>query len=126
MTTQFRKGNISRAKLTPVQVQDIRERFAQGATQGALAREFRVSIGQIGRITRGEAWLDYGERPEALGSQAHREATLPSESVIEASQDRLASLLQQTAEANDRALERLQDAIAEKRKDGSDLEDLLK
>lgn len=54
--SKFRLNNVTSAKLTPEQVLSIRERFANGETQGALARAFGVSVGQVGRITRGEAW----------------------------------------------------------------------
>lgn len=56
MTTQRRN-----AKLTPGQVLEIREKYwQQGYTQSKLSREYRVSVAQIGKITRGEAWQDFG------------------------------------------------------------------
>jgi hypothetical protein len=34
----------------------IRQAYALGETQSALARKYSVSIGHIGRIVRGEGW----------------------------------------------------------------------
>lgn len=59
MTNQFRRGNTTARRLTPEQVLRIRERYASGETQGALSREFQVSVGQVGRIVRGESWQKY-------------------------------------------------------------------
>jgi len=53
MTTPRRKPA---SKLQIDEIVAIRAEYAQGATQGALARKYRVSIGHIGRIVRGEAW----------------------------------------------------------------------
>lgn len=75
MPNQFRRSNTSARKLTGVQVIDIRERFAKGETQGSLARAFGVSVGQIGRITRGESWQAYGgqgPRDSEVGDEALR------------------------------------------------------
>lgn len=49
------KENKTR-KLTQQQVEEIRHWAAQGATQSSLCRHYGMSIGQIGRIVRGEAW----------------------------------------------------------------------
>lgn len=49
------KGNATR-KLTQQQVGEIRQLYGEGYTQGALSRHFGVSIGQVGRIVRGESW----------------------------------------------------------------------
>jgi hypothetical protein len=49
------KGNATR-KLTQQQVVEIRQLYGEGYTQGALSRHFGVSIGQVGRIVRGESW----------------------------------------------------------------------
>jgi len=54
--------NTAAAKITPGQVMEVRERYAAGATQGALAREFQMSVGQIGRIVRGESWSRLPQR----------------------------------------------------------------
>ena len=54
---KFWLGNTKGSTLTPEQVMDIRLRYAQGnISQGALAREYRVTINTIGRIVRGESW----------------------------------------------------------------------
>ena len=52
----FGNRNTKSAKLTLTKVAEIRERYETGETQGSLARMFGVSIGQIGRIVRGESW----------------------------------------------------------------------
>lgn len=55
--SKYQYGNRSRNKLTAVQVYDIRALYARGdCTQGELARDFKVSVIQIGRIVRGEVW----------------------------------------------------------------------
>lgn len=54
---RFYSGNSRSARLTAAQVQTIRARYqAGGVTQGDLAREYQVSVVQIGRIVRGESW----------------------------------------------------------------------
>lgn len=51
------QGNAKASKLSPTQVQEIRRLYqAGGWSQGALAREFCISVVQIGRIVRGEVW----------------------------------------------------------------------
>jgi hypothetical protein len=55
----FRSGNSRASKLTPMQVLDMREEYASGATQSALSRKYQMSIGQIGRIVRNESWQQF-------------------------------------------------------------------
>ena len=38
----------------------MRQKYEQGMTQRELALEYRLSIGQVGRIVRGESWQDTG------------------------------------------------------------------
>jgi uncharacterized protein YjcR len=52
----FSRGNRRGAKLSPGQVLELREAYAAGETQGSLARKYGVSVGQVGRIVRGESW----------------------------------------------------------------------
>ena len=52
----FSRGNNKGRKLNPDQVGSIRRRYEEGWTQGELARAEQVSVGQIGRIVRGESW----------------------------------------------------------------------
>lgn len=54
--SNFATRNRGAARLSADQVIDIRTRYQGGMTQGALARMYKVSIGQIGRIVRGESW----------------------------------------------------------------------
>ena len=52
----FNRRNVLARKLTGYEVQQIRKAYNEGATQGALARAYGMSVGQIGRIVRGESW----------------------------------------------------------------------
>lgn len=61
--TKFQKRNTRSAKLDQEQVRMIRRRYGQGESQGSLARELGLSIGQIGRIVRGEAWQSVKPEP---------------------------------------------------------------
>lgn len=55
--SKFGQNHTKAAKLSAEQVRQIRELYANSsASQGQLARDFGISIGQIGRIIRGEAW----------------------------------------------------------------------
>ncbi len=56
----YGQRNRAAAKLTPYDVQQIRRRYTEGETQGKLARDFSVSVGQIGRIVRNESWNSTG------------------------------------------------------------------
>jgi len=60
---KFQHGNRRSAKLTPTQVLEMRQMYADGATQGQLSRYFGRSVGQVGRIVRGEQWQDYAQVP---------------------------------------------------------------
>lgn len=70
----FERKNSKAAKLTLEQVQDIREHYANGATQGSLCRYYGVTIGTIGRIVRGETWT--GGAAVGKGTQADIDASL--------------------------------------------------
>ena len=54
--TIFSHRNTKARKLTAYEVQTIRKTYEEGATQGELARAYSMSVGQIGRIVRGESW----------------------------------------------------------------------
>ena len=43
-----------------------------GETQGSLSRRFGVSVGQIGRIVRGESWQNSFDRTPDLEQSAKR------------------------------------------------------
>ena len=49
-------------KLTPEQVETIREELAAGKTQASLGKSFNVSPGLISRIARGESWSGRSRR----------------------------------------------------------------
>lgn len=59
---KFTRANVKASKLEPQQVVEIYRRRAAGETQGALARDFQISIGQIGKICRGEVWQELYRR----------------------------------------------------------------
>jgi len=54
----FERKNKMARKMTPSQVVEMRLAYSQGATQGALCTRFRVSVGTVGRIVRGESWVE--------------------------------------------------------------------
>ena len=60
-------------KLSGMSVGEIRRRYSSGETQGALSRDYGVSVGQIGRIVRGESWQN-----SAVLAQ-HRPPEMPQE-----------------------------------------------
>lgn len=61
-------------KLTQGQVQEMRQFYGEGATQGALAKHYGMSVGQVGRIVRGESWREgAGQR---MPTQAEGEGIL--------------------------------------------------
>lgn len=58
MTNEFYRRNTKAAKLSWSQIGDIRREYEAGATQGELCKKYGMSVGQIGRIVRGESWKD--------------------------------------------------------------------
>lgn len=52
---KFTLGNIRSAKLSNEQVFEMRNLYAEGATQAHLSRTFGVNINTVGRIVRGES-----------------------------------------------------------------------
>ena len=65
----FTQQNSKASKLSASEVVEIRRLYLEGMTQGALCREFGVSIVTIGRIVRGETWqkLPVAEKPLSEG-----------------------------------------------------------
>lgn len=70
---EFQRKNTRASKLTYDQVADIRARYAAGKSQGALAREYKMSAVQIGRIVRMESWTDVPAAP-ATKAELHASA----------------------------------------------------
>lgn len=99
--SRFGKGNIrsGQRKLTPMDVIEIRKRRAAGETQASLCREYRVTVGTIGRIVRGESWQAFQqcETDFEIESMMARAATPVSPEEIRRSQEKLAELLRQPA-----------------------------
>ena len=92
--------NLNAAKLTATAVAEMRRLRAAGATQGALARMFGVSVVQVGRICRGEAWQEFGGRvvqdaEQDLTAALQRQAMahMPTEEELAASIKRTQELL---------------------------------
>jgi len=76
----FTQRNTRAAKLTASAVLEIRDFYEKGRiSQGQLARDYGVSVVQIGRIVRGEVW------------QGLRNA-MPSNEAIEESAQRMLKL----------------------------------
>lgn len=72
----FTMRNTRAAKLTASKVLEIRDFYEMGhVSQGQLARDYGVSVVQIGRIVRGEVWQSLRgaqASPEALADSAAR------------------------------------------------------
>ena len=64
------------AKLSVHDIQQLRYDYAAGkANQGQLARRYKISVIQVGRITRRECWQnisDFGLEPLDLEASARR------------------------------------------------------
>jgi hypothetical protein len=52
---KMRKFNSKAQKLSTPRVKEMYERLLEGETQGAMAREYGLSVIQVGRIARGES-----------------------------------------------------------------------
>ena len=94
----------------------MREAYARGATQGELCRLYRMSIGQVGRIVRGESWSEYSNpaaEPQAedaainrLAAESLRQLQESNNQVIlsdtkeDLSEERSAELLRRLNEEN--------------------------
>lgn len=79
--SKFPRGHKRSAKLTGEAVLEIRQRYVDGESQGSLARAFQISVGQIGRIVRGESWIETAQVEDPQG-------------IRDAAADSLARLLQ--------------------------------
>ena len=53
--SKLQPRNTRAAKLTDWQVREMYQELLDGATQGACARKWGISVIQVGRIARGEA-----------------------------------------------------------------------
>ena len=64
-------------KMSADLVGDMRRKYGEGWTQGALAKHFRIGIAQVGRIVRGEAWMaGAGNRDQTPAEQERMLARL--------------------------------------------------
>ena len=123
MTNEFRIRNTRAAKLTQTQVIWARERYAKGGcTQGQLARALGIGIAQMGKILRGEAWMQV--------AQAVRE---PTAGEIAESQRRLLEMLGPSfteglvlpPPVESDALQAMEDAIAKKKEPARQIDALI-
>jgi hypothetical protein len=88
----FGSKNTRAAKLDATKVHELRMKYHNGATQGSLAREYGISVNQVGRIVRGESWQQYHNpaMPEVQTMQPQREIT---DEEIQASLNKLQGML---------------------------------
>lgn len=109
---RFRMGNAPKnAKLTAMDVLTIRKRYAAGESQSSLSREYRISVGQMGRIVRHEVWQhvsgpgveDTTQAQDIRAAQYHAQAGT----------DLAAAPPSQMSPEVQRSLERLQRMLAE-------------
>lgn len=61
--SKFHRLNTKSAILTPQKVLEMRKDYAHGLTQGGCAQKYGVSVGQVGRIVRNEAWMQVPSVP---------------------------------------------------------------
>lgn len=72
MTSHFRRGNHYASKLSPAQVVDMRRDYAEGMTQGDLAKKYDMGVSSVGRVVRGESWRHISSpRPEPTDQEIH-------------------------------------------------------
>jgi hypothetical protein len=64
--TKFGKHHTRSAKLTGEQVYQLRLDYVSGTSQGDLSRKYQISIGQVGRIVRGESWQAFHNPADAV------------------------------------------------------------
>ncbi len=70
----FARGNKQARKLNAELVREMRQHYAEGATQGQLGKYYGVSVVQVGRIVRGESWSEgAGDREQ---TPAEKDATI--------------------------------------------------
>lgn len=80
------------AKLDWQKAREIRDALAQGETQGSQARKYGVAVNTIGKIARGEAWIDGPPRVRETSFPDNR--SIPdSPGINQAAQDSLTRLL---------------------------------
>lgn len=81
--TMFGPGNKAGRKLSTKEVEEIRVAYENGHSQGAIARHYRMSVVQIGRIVRGESWNVSGRLREAPARMAQPPTEAEREAVLE-------------------------------------------
>jgi hypothetical protein len=99
----FSRRNSAARRLTAEQVVEIRRQYDEGATQASLGIAFGISTVQIGRIVRGESWVDnqaprqgsvqaniaqqpgesFADRITRLYAEKHKEVKTPPPSLLD-------------------------------------------
>lgn len=86
----FGKGNKYARRLKLGELNEIRLRYLGGETQGALARDFGVSVGTIGRAVRGETWREHTLLEVTEGAKEVRQERAPAPgNTLAASEERM-------------------------------------
>jgi hypothetical protein len=95
---KFTKGNVQAKRLTAEKVLEIRLKYSEGQSQGSLAREYEVSVGQVGRIVRGEVWQNFQqvEPTQAIEERLAMMQSKPSDKKINESLAKLAAKLEES------------------------------
>jgi DNA-binding transcriptional MerR regulator len=104
------------AKLTDAQVVEIRERYAAGALQSALAREYEVGPMNIAAIVNGRSWKHIGGPVGPRGPEASERARQQVRARQQAARDaqrQQAAERRQQEQARQREAEQARDARAE-------------
>jgi transcriptional regulator with XRE-family HTH domain len=120
--TKFSKHHTRAAKMTAEMVFKMRQRYAEGASQSELADEFDLSIVQVGRIVRGEAWRSVANPAKMLSEE---ELAAVGRRLLETQREVNASKGQPPIEQSDSVLERLQRDVAAERKPADELDKFL-
>lgn len=83
---------------TPEEVMRIRQLYAQGWTQGRLAREFQRNVGTIGRIVRGETHQELPQISPDITSSAAEAQKRFEELMLEKTEERQAEVASRFSE----------------------------
>lgn len=91
---KVRTYNTRSAKLTTAAVRELFQRLQEGETQGSLAREYGLSVVQVGRIARGESRAKETGAAEGYDQDARTTEVYVSKDEVEASIARTRKLLE--------------------------------
>lgn len=91
-----RKFNTKAMKISTARVKELYDRLLEGETQGSLAREYGLSVVQVGRIARGES---RAAETGAAGQPVPNQNIQFSDSEIQASGESVMARLMAEAQA---------------------------